>query len=54
MTDQERIKVLEDAIRAIGSFAFAHSGRDGHDVLLRALYRIGEECEALLASEQDF
>ena len=33
----------------IGAFAASHSGRDGQDVLLAALYRIAEECETRAA-----
>ena len=39
----------EKALREIGEFAASHSGRDGSNVLLAAVYRIAEESEAALA-----
>lgn len=42
-----RVRELTEALNVIGSFAASHSGRDGHDVCLAALYRIAEECENL-------
>ena len=42
----ERLRaVLDD----IGRFAASYSGRDGQDVLLAAVYRIAESCEAAIA-----
>lgn len=38
---------LQEALQRIGQFAASHSGNDGADVCLGALYRIAEECEAL-------
>ncbi len=42
----DEIGRLTELVTTIGQFAASHSGRDGQDVLLAAVYRIAEECEA--------
>ena len=48
-----RLEAAEAALREIGKFAASHSGRDGQDVCLAALYRIAEESEAYFDSSKE-
>ena len=43
---RQEYKAMGAVLAEIGKFAASHSGRDGQPVLLAALYRIAEECEA--------
>jgi len=45
-----RVSQLTEALEEIGRYAMSHSGRDGAEFTLAALYRIGEKCESALAA----